>query len=133
MSRDMGSTTTSRTITNSTGFLAIVLVNLDHVNPDPIEDSSRGRRCWNSSRSTEHSLFKVVVQLNMFCGMPFGPGISLLQLLTGKARSGSRNVVDQGMLDGLEMVLDDLHLIEVQLWEASMTRCVDDLVESESD
>jgi hypothetical protein len=63
-------TTASGSFTDASQFLAVILVGLDGIQPDPEEDGHINR-C--GARSSKHVLFGIVVQLDPFCCAPVFP------------------------------------------------------------
>ena len=73
MTCDIASTTASGAITDTLGFLVVVLFGFNTINPDPVENSG----VWRvRNKSAKHLLVLILVKLLMFSEKPIRPFIS---------------------------------------------------------
>ena len=131
MASNCGLTTACRTIADSTGLLAIVILSFDLVNPDPVKNGSIGRRATGCAK---HALSSIAVKLLSFRFKPVGPAWLCLKAASSKTMSNSsawreRMSGTQGVIVGTNVT----ELIKVQEWEAGRRQGVNCIIKGKAE
>jgi hypothetical protein len=126
MSSNSGLATSSGSVTNSSGFLAIIFHLFDLVDPDPVKDGCIRKR---QTRFAKHTLIEVIVELLSLGAKPVDPtGLGLKTAPSKALRDGgiSKETLTQPQITVDSM--DVTELIKIQKRKARSRKCVDGFV-----